>query len=100
MEPVEIGPGCWIGTGAVILPAATTTFRPMRAPAPVPIPEGVTPEQLRALSGLDEESVARLAELDEESAARLAKLDRAGAARLAEPDGDGGARLAGLEPGG
>src|ERR1044072_3116538 len=22
MEPVEIGPGCWIGTGAVILPGA------------------------------------------------------------------------------
>ncbi|MCX2924877.1 acyltransferase [Streptomyces sp. NEAU-W12] len=102
MDPVEIGPGCWIGTGAVILPgarigrnvvvAAGAVVRgtvpdhavvagaparvvrrwtpgegwqpPLRTPAPVPIPEGVTPEQLRALSALDEEDVARLAELE------------------------------------
>jgi hypothetical protein len=102
---VEIGPGCWIGTGAVILPgarigrnvvvAAGAVVRgavpdhavvagaparvvrrwdvvdgwqpPLRTPAPVPIPDGVTPEQLLALSELDEESAARLAELDAES---------------------------------
>ncbi|MDJ0462362.1 acyltransferase [Streptomyces sp. H27-C3] len=88
MDPVEIGPGCWIGTGAVILPgarlgrnvvvAAGAVVRgevpdhavvagaparvvrswdaekgwqpPLRTPAPVPIPEGVTPEQLLALA--------------------------------------------------
>ncbi|MFG3405520.1 acyltransferase [Streptomyces sp. NPDC048142] len=92
MEPVEIGPGCWIGTGAVILPgarlgrnvvvAAGAVVRgevpdhtvvagaparvvrswdpekgwqpPLRTPAPVPIPEGVTPEQLLALAEPDE----------------------------------------------
>ncbi|MFF5565200.1 acyltransferase [Streptomyces sp. NPDC012623] len=86
-EPVEIGPGCWLGTGAVILPgarlgrnvvvAAGAVVRgavpdhavvagaparvvrrwdhergwqpPLRTPTPVPIPEGVTPEQLLAL---------------------------------------------------
>jgi hypothetical protein len=32
----------------------------------VPIPDGVTPEQLCALSELDDETVARLAELDAE----------------------------------
>ncbi|WP_326789071.1 acyltransferase [Streptomyces sp. NBC_00151] len=102
MEPVEIGPGCWIGTGAVILPgarigrnvvvAAGAVVRgsvpdhsvvagapakvvrrwdpvagwqpPLRTPPPVPIPDGVTPEQLQALAELDEETVARLAELD------------------------------------
>ncbi|MFH8630547.1 acyltransferase [Streptomyces lydicus] len=85
--PVVIGPGSWIGTGAVILPgarlgrnvvvAAGAVVRgevpdhavvagapakvvrswdpqqgwqpPLRTPAPVPIPEGVTPEQLVAL---------------------------------------------------
>ncbi len=90
-EPVEIGPGCWIGTGAVILPgarlgrnvvvAAGAVVRgevpdhavvagaparvvrswdavkgwqpPLRTPAPVPIPEGVTPEQLLALAELE-----------------------------------------------
>jgi hypothetical protein len=40
---------------------------PLRTPAPVPIPDGVTPDQLRALSELDEETVARLAELEPES---------------------------------
>ncbi|MGC4950806.1 acyltransferase [Streptomyces sp. DT224] len=92
MEPVSIGPGCWIGTGAVILPgarlgrnvvvAAGAVVRgevpdravvagaparvvrswdqekgwqpPLRTPAPVPIPEGVTPEQLLAVARLDE----------------------------------------------
>ncbi|MFJ7159425.1 acyltransferase [Streptomyces sp. NPDC101118] len=87
-EPVEIGPGCWLGTGAVILPGArlgrnvvvaagavvrgevpdhavvagapakvvrrwlpaTGWQPPLRTPAPVPIPDGVTPEQLRALA--------------------------------------------------
>ncbi|MFD6419385.1 acyltransferase [Streptomyces sp. NPDC060194] len=86
-DPVAIGPGCWIGTGAVILPgarlgrnvvvAAGAVVRgevpdhavvagaparvvrswspeagwqpPLRTPAPVPIPDGVTPEQLVAL---------------------------------------------------
>ncbi|MGW7433732.1 acyltransferase [Streptomyces sp. NPDC054861] len=90
-EPVEIGPGCWLGTGAVILPgarigrnvvvAAGAVVRgevpdhavvagaparvvrrwdpeqgwqpPIRTPAPVPIPEGVTPEQLAALAELE-----------------------------------------------
>lgn len=92
MEPVEIGPGCWIGTNAVILPgarigrnvvvAAGAVVRgsvpdhavvagaparvvrrwdadkgwqpPLRTPAPVPIPDGVTPEQLIALGELDD----------------------------------------------
>ncbi len=104
MEPVEIGSGCWIGTGAAILPGrgsggtswwrparwcaarcrTTRSWRaparvvrrwdavdgwqpPLRTPAPVPIPDGVTPEQLLALSELDEETVERLAELDAES---------------------------------
>jgi len=37
---------------------------PLRTPPPVPIPDGVTSEQLHALAELDEETVARLAELD------------------------------------
>lgn len=37
---------------------------PLRTPPPVPIPDGVTPDQLSALSGLDEETAARLAALD------------------------------------
>lgn len=90
--PVEIGPGCWLGTGAVILPGArlgrnvvvaagavvrgevpdhavvagaparivrrwqpeTGWQPPLRTPAPVPIPDGVTPEQLRAVAQLVE----------------------------------------------
>ncbi|MEV0095514.1 acyltransferase [Streptomyces sp. NPDC050738] len=92
MEPVEIGPGCWLGTGAVILPgarlgrnvvvAAGAVVRgevpdhsvvagaparvvrswdaeggwtpPLRTPAPVPIPDGITSEQLLALAELEE----------------------------------------------
>ncbi|MFJ6752651.1 MULTISPECIES: acyltransferase [unclassified Streptomyces] len=87
-EPVSIGSGSWIGTGAVILPgarlgrnvvvAAGAVVRgevpdhavvagaparivrswdpeagwqpPLRTPAPVPIPEGATPEQLVAVA--------------------------------------------------
>ena len=90
-DPVEIGPGCWLGTGAVILPgarigrnvvvAAGAVVRgevpdhsvvagapvkvvrswdpqrgwqpPLRTPAPLPIPDGITPEQLAALAELD-----------------------------------------------
>ncbi|MFF8606480.1 acyltransferase [Streptomyces sp. NPDC015346] len=90
-EPVEIGPGCWVGTGAVILPgarlgrnvvvAAGAVVRgevpdhsvvagaparvvrswdpekgwqpPLRTPPPVPIPDGVTSEQLAALAEWD-----------------------------------------------
>ncbi|CAL2063800.1 hypothetical protein GPN2_13044 [Streptomyces murinus] len=37
---------------------------PLRTPAPVPIPDGTTPGQLRALAELDESAVARLAELE------------------------------------
>ncbi|MFG2427090.1 acyltransferase [Streptomyces sp. NPDC048590] len=93
MEPVVIGPGCWIGTGAVILPGArlgrnvvvaagavvrgdvpdhavvagaparvvrswdpeTGWQPPLRTPAPMPIPDGVTPEQLAAVALLAEE---------------------------------------------
>ncbi|MEU0661005.1 acyltransferase [Streptomyces lavendulocolor] len=89
--PVEIGPGCWLGTGAVVLPgarlgrnvvvAAGAVVRgevpdhavvagaparvvrrwdaesgwqpPLRTPAPVPVPQGITPEQLAALAELD-----------------------------------------------
>ena len=40
---------------------------PLRTPAPVPIPEGTTPGQLRALADLDEAAVAHLAELDAET---------------------------------
>ncbi|WP_031071434.1 acyltransferase [Streptomyces sp. NRRL S-118] len=96
-EPVEIGPGCWLGTGAVILPgarlgrnvvvAAGAVVRgevpdhavvagaparvvrswdavngwqpPLRTPAPVPVPQGVTPEQLLALADLDESEISR-----------------------------------------
>ncbi|WP_267245918.1 acyltransferase [Streptomyces sp. PR69] len=92
-EPVEIGPGCWLGTGAAVLPgarlgrnvvvAAGAVVRgevpdcsvvagaparvvrrwdpeagwqpPLRTPAPVPIPEGVTPQQLLALAELEED---------------------------------------------
>ncbi|WP_345034648.1 acyltransferase [Streptomyces sannanensis] len=92
-DPVEIGPGCWIGTGAVILPgarlgrnvvvAAGAVVRgevpdhavvagaparivrswdegkgwqpPLRTPAPVPIPAGITPAQLQALAELEAE---------------------------------------------
>ncbi|MGW7139198.1 acyltransferase [Streptomyces xanthophaeus] len=91
-EPVEIGPGCWLGTGAVILPGArlgrnvvvaagavvrgevpdhavvagaparivrrwepeTGWQPPLRTPAPVPIPDGMTPQQLRGLAELAE----------------------------------------------
>lgn len=94
VEPVAIGPGCWLGTGAVILPgarlgrnvvvAAGSVVRgevpdhavvagaparvvrrwdpldgwqpPLRTPPPVPIPDGITPEQLLALADLDPES--------------------------------------------
>jgi serine acetyltransferase len=62
MEPVEIGPGCWIGTvpdHAVVAGAPARVVRrwtpddgwqpPLGTPAPVPIPEGTTPDQLRAL---------------------------------------------------
>ncbi|MFF2655646.1 acyltransferase [Streptomyces sp. NPDC058045] len=87
-EPVAIGPGCWIGTGAVILPgarigrnvvvAAGAVVRgevpdhsvvagaparvvrrwsaaegwqpPLRTPAPVPVPDGVTAQQLSDLA--------------------------------------------------
>ncbi|GHJ39076.1 acyltransferase [Streptomyces sp. TS71-3] len=99
MEPVEIGPGCWIGTGAVILPgavvgrnvvvAAGAVVRgtvpdhtvvagaparvvrrwcpedgwqpPLRTPAPVAIPEGITPEQLLALAAAEESEAANAA---------------------------------------
>jgi hypothetical protein len=79
---------------------------PLRTPAPVPIPDGVTPEQLVALSDLDDETVARLAELDEDengvavevqegTGTRARSLGPAApgagepAARLAALDGDG-----------
>jgi acetyltransferase-like isoleucine patch superfamily enzyme len=93
-ERVEIGTGCWLGTGAVILPgarlgrnvvvAAGAVVRgdvpdhavvagaparvvrswdpergwqpPLRTPAPVPIPDGITPEQLLGLAELDHEA--------------------------------------------
>ncbi|MDX3643343.1 acyltransferase [Streptomyces sp. MB09-02B] len=48
MDPVSIGPGCWIGTGA--------------RPAPVPIPDGVTPEQLLALAEWDAEGAGESAQ--------------------------------------
>ncbi|MBB1243324.1 acyltransferase [Streptomyces durbertensis] len=88
--PVEIGSGCWLGHGAVVLPgarlgrnvvvAAGSVVRgevpdhavvagsparvvrrwepeagwqpPLRTPPPVPVPDGVTPEQLVALGEL------------------------------------------------
>ncbi len=39
----------------------------------MPIPDGITPEQLQALAGLDEGTVARLAGLEEKPAAELAE---------------------------
>ncbi|MFR9757548.1 acyltransferase [Streptomyces sp. TR06-5] len=89
--PVRIGPGSWLGAGAVVLPgarlgrnvvvAAGSVVRgevpdhavvagaparvvrrwhpdegwqpPLRTPAPSPLPEGITPEELRALAGSD-----------------------------------------------
>ncbi|MER5415812.1 MULTISPECIES: DapH/DapD/GlmU-related protein [Streptomyces] len=97
-EPVEIGPGCWLGTGAVILPGArlgrnvvvaagavvrgevpdhavvagaparivrrwqpeTGWQPPLRTPTPVPIPDGMTPEQLRGLAELTEAELAEI----------------------------------------
>jgi hypothetical protein len=56
---------------------------PLRTPAPVPIPDGITPDQLQALAELDDETVARLAELDEKA--------------TAEPDGKAAAELAALD---
>ncbi|MCM2577399.1 acyltransferase [Streptomyces meridianus] len=88
--PVEIGPGSWLGAGAVVLPGArlgrnvvvaagavvrgevpdhavvagaparivrrwdpgTGWQPPLRTPAPVPLPEHITPEQLAALGDL------------------------------------------------
>jgi hypothetical protein len=135
MEPVEIGPGCWIGTGAVILPgarlgrnvvvAAGAVVRgavpdhavvagaparvvrrwtpddgwqpPLRTPAPVPIPEGVTPEQLRALSRLDERSVAALAELDETRGTPPGEPGGADTGPAGPADPDGADRPAQLE---
>lgn len=85
--PVSIGPGCWLGHGAVVLPGATLGrnvvvgagsvvrgevpdhsvvagaparivrrldpeagwLPPLRTPRPVPVPEGVTPQELLAL---------------------------------------------------
>ncbi|MCZ4514430.1 acyltransferase, partial [Streptomyces sp. ActVer] len=38
---------------------------PLRTPAPVPIPDGVTPEQLLALADLDAESIAGLRAVEE-----------------------------------
>jgi acetyltransferase-like isoleucine patch superfamily enzyme len=102
MEPVEIGPGCWIGTGAVILPGAVigrnvvvaagavvrgtvpersvvagTPARvvrrwlpetgwqpPLRTPAPEPIPEGMTAEQLLAVAQLDSGAIEALSGAD------------------------------------
>ncbi|CAM5631505.1 acyltransferase [Streptomyces violaceorubidus] len=54
---------------------------PLRTPAPVPIPDGITPGQLRELSKLDDEAVARLAALDEDP--------QRAPGRLAEPAAEG-----------
>ncbi|MEV7615104.1 DapH/DapD/GlmU-related protein [Streptomyces sp. NPDC089799] len=105
-EPVEIGPGCWLGTGSVILPGArlgrnvvvaagavvrgevpdhavvagaparivrrwepeTGWQPPLRTPAPRPIPDGVTPGQLRALAEMAE---AESAQAERVEAARV-----------------------------
>ncbi|MFJ7780124.1 acyltransferase [Streptomyces yangpuensis] len=127
--PVLIGPGCWLGTGAVILPgarlgrnvvvAAGSVVRgevpdhavvagaparivrrwtpetgwqpPLRTPAPVPIPDGMTPEQLRGLAELTEAELAEVerAEVDRAEAG-LAEAGLEGAelaeAGLAEAD--------------
>ncbi|MFE2129369.1 acyltransferase [Streptomyces amritsarensis] len=122
--PVEIGPGCWLGTGSVILPGArlgrnvvvaagavvrgevpdhavvagaparivrrwtpeTGWQPPLRTPAPVPIPDGTTPEQLRVLAELTE---AELAEVEraagERAQAGRAEAERAGG-ELAEAE--------------
>ncbi|MFJ9642320.1 acyltransferase [Streptomyces sp. NPDC004244] len=125
-EPVEIGPGCWLGTGAVILPgarlgrnvvvAAGSVVRgevpdhavvagaparivrrwtqeagwqpPLRTPAPVPIPDGMTSGQLRALAELAE--AEQRAAGAEEDAAVLAREQEPGQATAVAGGGSGG----------
>src|SRR5690606_38228176 len=70
---------------------------PLRTPAPVPIPEGVTPEQLRALSRLDERSVAALAELDETRGTPPGEPGGADTGPAGPADPDGADRPAQLE---
>ncbi|WP_424214922.1 acyltransferase [Streptomyces sp. BI20] len=118
--PVTIGPGCWLGTGSVILPgarlgrnvvvAAGAVVRgevpdhavvagaparivrrwtpeegwqpPLRSPAPRPVPDGVTGEQLRALAEWAER---------EERAEHEGRRGRDAAEAEAETVGDRGA---------
>lgn len=105
-EPVEIGAGSWLGTGAVVLPgarlgrnvvvAAGAVVRgevpdhcvvagaparivrrldpeagwqpPLRTPAPVPLPEGITYQELLALAELTERGRVRPEGSGEEAA--------------------------------
>jgi hypothetical protein len=102
MESVEIGPGCWIGTGAVVLPGArigrnvvvaagavvrgTVPDHAVVAGAPARVVRRWTPETgwqppLRTPApvpipaGTTTEQLRALAELDEEGVARLAALE-------------------------
>ncbi|MFF2200717.1 acyltransferase [Streptomyces sp. NPDC058145] len=105
MEPVEIGPGCWIGTGAVILPGArigrnvvvaagavvrgTVPDHAVVAGAPARVvrrwtPDGGwqpplrTPAPVPPAEGITPEQLRALADLDEEGVEELARLEAEG----------------------
>ncbi|MER5481385.1 acyltransferase [Streptomyces sp. NPDC002734] len=113
-DPVEIGPGCWIGTGAVILPGArigrnvvvgagsvvrgVVPDHSVVVGAPAKVVRRWTPDQgwqppLRTPApspvpaDATPEQLLALAELDDETVARLAALDEEEAARLTALDG-------------
>ncbi|MET8578948.1 acyltransferase [Streptomyces sp. NPDC005012] len=123
-EPVEIGPGCWIGTGAVILPGArigrnvvvgagsvvrgVVPDHSVVVGAPAKVvrrwtsdlgwqPPLRTPPPSPIPADATPEQLLALATLDEETLARLAELDEEQAARLAGPADGRSARPADAE---